>query len=132
MGVVASVGGRTMGFQYPFSLPLLQGIGCPAYQLTELFGRICVVHTYFLTHFNMFVNTVHRLLHSFDGNMQPPVVAMQHQLRAMRLPSLWELSPGDPHFDPTPALACPEFDDLEIEGCDLIEEGLCGCEPGGM
>ena len=54
-----------MGFQYPFSLPLLQGIGCPAYQLTELFGRICVVHTYILTHFNMFVNIVHRLLSAF-------------------------------------------------------------------
>ncbi len=48
-----------MGFEDAPPIPLLQGIGSSAYELAELFRRICVVHTYVLLSFNMFVNTVH-------------------------------------------------------------------------
>jgi hypothetical protein len=59
MSVVASVRcGSAMGFEFALSIPLLQRIGCPTYQLAELFRRISVVHTYILLRFNMFVNTV--------------------------------------------------------------------------
>ena len=53
-----------MGFQLPFSIPLLQRIRCSTDEFAKFFRRINVVHTYILLLFNMFFNTAFDLPYS--------------------------------------------------------------------